>query len=369
MNGYPATFAVRGSGIAALLSAIAIKRAFPSAEVSLFTSTADRRSEFPGAATPFIHHFHRQIGLDDRIFAGRTTARIVHRTDWQVDGQPGVSIYPFFAVPYPEGVALHQLWRSLDEAERPEWATVVRRFQTDTDRAEGHGIRFDANAYLKLLGEMAAHLKIAVKPDGICDPAAFDLFVVADDGRNENCSWNPSQRLKDTDFDQIVFAPDKVVWATAHGAIAFPLGLEAFCIDQPWSGNRLAVGRAALSVETFDGQSLCAVMADILRALALMPTAASSNAEIDEYNRRTASVHAMLSDWHVFKWRGELTAGLRQLLDQFAHRGRVPFRDEDPVSAAEWINWLLSKGNIQKQADASASSLNRQQIFDILGID
>lgn len=367
MTPFPAMIAVQGAGIAGLSGAIAMKRAFPSAEIKIFAESAQRIAEYPGAATPFIRQFHRHIGLDDRIFVKRTAAEVVHRVNWHAEGHEPVDIYPLSVLPYPEGVAIQHLWRWLDRAERPRWTTVARKFQTDFDRTEGHGIRFNANAYLQLLTEMAAHLTIDITADGIADPAAFDLVVEADGQDKAGITYETAVSQVERGGDHVRMAGGEAVWTTAHGTAKFSSVPEARCIDRPWSGNRLTIGQAALCIETFDGQSLCATMADILRAIALMPTGPGSDAEISEYNRRTTSIHHMLADWHAFKWQTQQTDGLDHLLTQFRHRGRIPFRDEDPVSVAEWTNWLLSTGIMADYADASASSLNKQKIFNILG--
>lgn len=369
MSHYPGTITVNGSGLAAFICAIALKRAFPPATVRIFADTSDFRAEFPGAAAPYIRHFHRQIGLDDRIFVARTGARVVHCIEWHMQGRAATRIYPLSAIPYPEGVAIHHLWRALESPKRPEWAKVAAKFQSDYDRTEGHGIRFDADAYLKLLAEMAAHLKIDVLRSGDADPAAFDLFVDAQAATDPDRKWESSATLVDGANDRVVIENGTALWATIHGTTRFGSVPAAGFSDCSWSGNRLRIGQTALSIETFDGQALCAAMADILRAISLMPARSGSQAEVGEYNRRTSAIHAMLADWHSFKWQGEAGEGSRQMLQQFEHRGRIPFRDEDPVSAAEWTNWLLSNGIVPAQADASALSLSKQQILDILGID
>lgn len=367
MSPFPAKIAVQGAGIAGLSGAIAMKRAFPSAEIKIFAGSAQRLAEYPGAATPFIRHFHRQIGLDDRIFVKRTAAKVVDHVRWHAGDHDPVDVYPLSVLPYPDGVAIHHLWRWLDCAERPGWTTVARKFQTDFDRTEGHGIRFDASAYLQLLIEMAAHLAIDMTTDGIADPAAFDLVVEADGQDKAGITYETAASQVEHGGDHVRMAGGEAVWITAHGTAKFSSVLQVRCIDRPWSGNRLAIGQAAFSIETFDGQSLCATMADILRAIALMPTGPGSDAEISEYNRRTTSIHQMLADWHAFKWQTQGTDSLDHLLTQFRHRGRIPFRDEDPVSVAEWTNWLLSTGIIADHADVSAASLNKQKIFNILG--
>lgn len=361
---FPETVGVNGNGLAAYLSAIAVKRAFPTAEVRIFAAANETAAEFAGAATPFIRYFHRQIGLDDRVFFKRANAQIAHRCVWQRVGSDPVEVHPLSAIPYREGVAIHQIWRSLDAVRRPEWSKVARGLQTDFDRAEGHGTRFDPNAYLQLLAEMAAHLKIEVRREEQAEPSAFDLIIDARATVSDS-TWS-ADTVTSGDSDHVLIGNGKATWASVHGAVQFDAVPNGRFSDSPWSGNCLRIGQAALVIETFDGQALCAAMADILRAISLMPAKPGSQTEIAEYNRRTHSIHAMLADWHAFKWGDSPGEGLRHLLQQFEHRGRIPFRDEDPVSAAEWTNWLLSTGFVPAHADASVSSLSSTEILDIL---
>jgi hypothetical protein len=286
-----------------------------------------------------------------------------------MQGRAPTRIYPLSAIPYPEGVAIHQLWRALEARERPEWAKVAAKFQSDHDRTEGHGIRFDAEAYLKLLVEMAAHLNIDVHRSSNAESEAFDLLIDAQAETDPDRQWEGADARGDSADDRVVIENGTALWTTSYGTTHFGSVPVAEFIDSPWSGNRLRIGQTALSIETFDGQALGAAMADILRAISLMPARSGSQAEVAEFNRRTSAIHAMLADWHRFKWQGVAGEGLRHVLDQFEHRGRIPFRDEDPVSSAEWTNWLLSNGIVPAQADACALSFSKQQILDVLGID
>ena len=71
---------VIGDGIVGLAAAIALRRALPGAVVTLVQLPADPGGWIDrlGAATPVIHKFHRQIGLDPRLFAQRARAEPVH---------------------------------------------------------------------------------------------------------------------------------------------------------------------------------------------------------------------------------------------------------------------------------------------------
>ncbi|MCR5870069.1 hypothetical protein LRS12_04500 [Sphingomonas sp. J344] len=109
-------------------------------------------------------------------------------------------------------------------------------------------------------------------------------------------------------------------------------GLPPGSHPTPRTGNRIALGEAALVAESFDGHALSAAHADILRAIEFMPHADPSAREAAEYNRRTAIAHQRLLDWAIERWGGVPTVELTAFRAGFVARGRVPYRDWDPVT-------------------------------------
>ena len=370
MAGYPLTIAIEGSGLAALISAIALKRAHPAAQITLHTGGEAFSPEFAGAATPFIHHFHRQIGLDANIFAKRTGARTVGTTLWQSGSSASQKVSALTTMPYPEGVALHQIWLSASAEARPSWQSVARRYQARGNQAEGHGVRFSARAYVDLLIEMVRHLGVQINEDVPAANAEIDLRVQTQSQVSVRI-WNlekpRSNKDLEDDAESIQQVDGQIIWrnpAWAATGTEIPAGWR---VPTPWTEQSLCLGNAALAIETFDGRNLCAVMADILRAIELMPVQANGKRELAEYNRRTSAIHDMLLDWHAFRCATTVPNGLAQLKQQFLSRGRVPFRDEDPVASAEWINWFMSLGLLPTRVDPTASSLSDAAIQKIIG--
>lgn len=359
----PASVAVQGGGVIALSAAIAFRRALPAARITLVDRPTDSRSLLDriGAATLAIDTFHRAIGLDQQLFIRRTGAVAIHRVtlDGVLLGAPG-------AIPHVEGVALHQLWlRSLAERpdSTPEWATLT------APGAEPFGVRFDMTAYIALLAEMAAALGIV---RGEADAA--DLLL--------DCTV-PGAGWLDAPLPSIVAesvapgGPEGETLNIADGAVEWQAppwgwrlaggaGLTPGRHPMPRAGRKIALGEAALVAESFDGHALSAAHADILRAIEFMPHADPSEREAAEYNRRTAIAHQRLIDWATERWSGSPTDDLANLRRGFATRGRMPYRDWDPVTPGEWIGWWFARGVRPERVDPSARAVPQDQLIRIM---
>lgn len=359
----PASVAVLGSGVVALSAAIAFRRALPAARVILVERPGDPRSLLDriGAATLAIDGFHRAIGLDRELFTRRTGAVAIHRVTLNGEplGAPG-------AIPHVEGVALHQLWlRNL--AERPDstprWAALT------TPGAEPFGVRFDMPAYAALLAEMAAALGIARGATEDAD-LLLDCTVPGADWVSEPLpsliaepiapggAEGETLAIRDGGVD---WQAPPWGWQLTRGA-----GLPPGRHPNPRSGRTIALGEAALVAESFDGHALSAAHADILRAIALMPHAEPSAREASEYNRRTGIAHRRVLDWARARWSASPSDDLADLRAGFAARGRIPYRDGDPVTPGEWVGWWLATGVRPARIDPTARALPTDQLIRIV---
>ena len=359
----PASVAVRGSGVVALSAAIAFRRALPAARVTLVERPVDPRSLLDriGAATLAIDGFHRAIGLDQALFIRRAGAVAVRGVTLD-----GVSLGAPGAIPHIDGVALHQLWlRSV--AERPDatpgWAELT------APGAEPFGVRFDMAAYAALLAEMAAALGIA---RGAADDAELLLDCTAPTG-----AWRDAALPSLVAQPMAPGGPEGETVTTGDGAVEWqspPWGWRLAPGDglppgrhaAPRSGRTIALGEAALVAESFDGHALSAAHADILRAIEFMPHAAPSEREAAEYNRRTAIAHQRLIDWATERWGGGADVELVQLRQGFAARGRIPYRDWDPVTPGEWVGWWFARGVRPARIDPTARAVPQDQLIRIM---
>lgn len=359
----PASVAVLGSGVVALSAAIAFRRALPAARIKLVERPADRRSLLDriGAATLAIDAFHRAIGLDQQLFIRRTGAVAIHRVTLNGEplGAPG-------AIPHVEGVALHQLWlRSLVERPEttPDWAALT------LPGAEPFGVRFDMSAYAALLAEMAAALGIA---RGEADDAdlLLDCTVPGADWISTSSPSLVAEPIaRGGPEGETLAISDGAVdwqappwgWRLTHGA-----GLPPGRHPMPRSGRTIALGEAALVAESFDGHALSAAHADILRAIEFMPHAEPSAREAVEYNRRAAIAHERVLDWATERWGVSATDNLAALRAGFAARGRIPYRDWDPVTPGEWVGWWFACGVRPVRIDPTARALSDDQLIRTL---
>lgn len=359
----PASVAVLGSGVVALSAAIAFRRALPAARITLVERPADPRSLLDriGAATLAIDGFHRAIGLDRQLFIRRAGAVAIHRVTRNGEplGAPG-------AIPHVEGVALHQLWlRSLTERPQstPSWAALTM------PGAEPFGVRFDMPAYAALLAEMATALGIvrgeADDADLLLDctaPGAHWLSAPLPSLIAEPIApGGPEGEALATGDGAVEWQAPPWGWRLTHGA-----GLPPGRHPAPRAGRTIALGEAALVVESFDGHALSAAHADILRAIEFMPHADPSAREAAEYNRRTAIAHQRLLDWAIERWGGTPSEDLSGLRTGFAARGRIPYRDGDPVTPGEWVGWWFAHGLRPARIDPTARAIPQDQLIRIM---
>lgn len=361
----PASVAVLGSGVVALSAAIAFRRALPAARIILVERPADPRGLLDriGAATLAIDGFHRAIGLDQSLFIRRTGAVAVHRVTLD-----GVALGALGAIPHVEGVALHQIWlRGMAERPdaTPDWTALTAA------GAEPFGVRFDMAAYAALLAEMAAALGIS---RGEADDAELLLNCIA-----PGSEWiDATGHLPSVVAEAIApGGPEGETLAIGDGVVEWqapPWGWRLMHGDglspgrhaAPRTGRSIALGEAALVAQTFDGHALSAAHSDILRAIALMPHAEPSAREAAEYNRQTAIAHQRVLDWATERWGGTPSDDLAQLRQGFATRGRMPYRDFDPVTPSEWIGWWFASGIRPDRIDPTARALPADQLSRIL---
>ena len=375
--------AVLGGGIAAVAAAVAFRRALPETDVRLFAAGAE--AEYLGAATPYVHEFHRLIGLQPELFRRRTGAIVARETEIRRAGKPAFRLVPLAEMPHVHGAALHQLWlrrTAADPAAGPPWEAVARRARRADDLAAGIGERFDARAYLTLLSELAAHLGVKLAGEAASPAELAETHdLVIDTRASDQASWLsvpgvPGEvrwQVRDRSeadgeaVETVDTGAAQVDWDNGAWRADAIVDGEARLAGQartPWTGNVLAIGRAALQCETFDGQPLAVALAEIARALELLPRPGGSGREAAEYNRRTSAIHGFLLDWAVARWGAPIgpPPGLAALREQFDQRGRIPFRDQDPVPAGQWLGWLLGGGERPRHVDLTAMALSEERL-------
>jgi len=393
---------VVGDGIVGLAAAIALRRALPNAAITLAQLPGDEDGWIDrlGAASPVIHKFHRQIGLDPALFVRRAGAEPVFlRRYARADGSE-VREASTAAIAFVEGVALHQIWlrhRAESDDAAPDFAAMLLALRDARGDEGGFGARFDAPAYAALLGEMAAALGIArhdvdrigVETDGaaiagIVTPAGetltADLYIDAagpcsrllsalDIGWHDWSPWLPALTLAvapggggAVGEEVLATTPDGLDWQTRRwrATIAPGGGPAPGHLAQSWQGNAVAIGAAAVRVPAADGSLLGHALEDILRVIALLPRPGGAGSDTREYVRRTAIAQDALADWSSLCLASGDAArpdGLAAILDAFDARGRVAPRELDPIAPGQWLARLMALRPPPRRLDPTALAL------------
>ncbi len=139
----------------------------------------------------------------------------------------------------------------------------------------------------------------------------------------------------------------------------------------PWVHNVLAIGDAAVVLDPLADANLHLAHAAILRAIDLLPGCDCAPTELAEYNARTYREAARVRDFQAAHYlaternRGPFWKNIRHrarpdslahTLDQFAHRGRLPFHEDESFDADDWRGLLLGLGMIPKVSDPIAAT-------------
>ena len=392
---------VIGDGIVGLAAAIALRRALPGAVVTLVQLPADRGGWIDrlGAASPVIHKFHRQIGLDPRLFARRAGAEAVHLRRYVAADGTAVREAATAAIPFVEGVALHQIWlrhRAETTDATPDFAAMLLALRDARGDEGGFGARFDAAAYAALLGDMAATLNIVrhdaagirVETDGEAihgiatsagETLTADLYIDAAGSRSRLLAalnvgwldWSPSLPALTLAVapggagaigeEVLTAASDALHWQTRPwSATIAPGGGAPGRLAQSWRGNAVAIGEAAVRVPAADGSLLGHALDDILRVIALLPRPGSGGSDIGEYVRRAAIAQVALADWSslcLVAADGPRPDGLAAILAAFDARGRIAPRELDPIAPGHWLSRLMALRPPPRRIDPTALAL------------
>lgn len=160
-----------------------------------------------------------------------------------------------------------------------------------------------------------------------------------------------------------------------HGSVALRAGRRA----EPWVGNVLALGDAAVAPDPLHGTGLHLAHSAILRALELLPGRDMHPLELHEYNRRTRMEHERVRDFLALHylhsgrrdsafWRDLADRappqGLARTLEQFLRRGRLPFFEEESFAQDSWLAALLGLGVVPRAIDPLALAIDPERAHD-----
>ncbi|WP_076069519.1 tryptophan 7-halogenase [Sphingomonas montana] len=247
------------------------------------------------------------------------------------------------------------------------------------------GRRIAADLYLDCSGP-AARLRMSVGT-GRADWGAFlpvDRLLIGtappqpptptDDLVALPTGWRFARPLRDRTLVGLAYVAGQTPDSSARRIL--PAGDETVVVApgalaDPWAHNVLALGDAAVALDPLGDANLHLAHAAILRAIDLLPGRDFGATELAEYNRRShrqaIRVRAFqAAHYHpTGRTRGPFWKGLHRLprpddlahtLDQFAHRGRLPFYEDESFDPDDWHGLLLGLGIMPNVPDPIASA-------------
>lgn len=400
-----------GSGVAALMAAVALARRLPGVEVArLETGVTDPVEDAFGACRPSIRTFHAAVGIEEADVLSRTRASFRLGTllsGWSGGGQffRGHGLY---GEPL-SGVAFHHLWLRAQEGGAVE--------PYESFYLACRGMHLDPLLYrqaLRQLGRAAGVREIEGSVAGVertedgCYIRALKLTdgrsIVADSfvdagGRaatvrralsSQWIDWSAAllvDRLRlpcspaPALYDHLIASPsgwqlaNAIGYSSAYqsddasGTVTFRQGR----LVDPWSGNCVAIGGAALCLEPSAATGLHAVCRQIERLIDCWPghDSRATATEIGCFNRRTALESDRMRDFVQLPyllnerpepfWRaaaaGAVSDELARDIALFRERGRLVTHDEDGFERDEWIATFIGLGVRPHRTDALAAEI------------
>jgi tryptophan halogenase len=144
---------------------------------------------------------------------------------------------------------------------------------------------------------------------------------------------------------------------------------------QPWAGNCVAIGDAAVAVEPLEWTNLHLVHSQIDRLVSMMPGRDCSPVELGEYNRQCCAEADRIRDFiclHYVSarreerfWKDaaaiEPPDSLAHTLSLFAERGRLPHYEEETFPRDSWLAVLFGQGVEPRRIDPLADIIPAEQ--------
>jgi tryptophan halogenase len=111
--------------------------------------------------------------------------------------------------------------------------------------------------------------------------------------------------------------------------------------ETSWSGNCVAIGASACSLDPLFGLDLQAVQLGIVHLLSLFPTSTAADAERNEYNRVIRSLFERLRDFQAAAYflsclSPTAPASLLRKVETFRARGVIAPMEDETFSADQW---------------------------------
>lgn len=147
-------------------------------------------------------------------------------------------------------------------------------------------------------------------------------------------------------------------------------------LEQPWLGNVLNIGGAALTIEPIMGSPLRMMQHDLERLVKLFPPVLKDPVERQEYNRLTNNNYDRLRDYHSLQYKTSTAKGAgwdkrremvipktaKYTLDLFKARANLTPLDEDHLFTENWSSLFLGQNIIPERYNALADSVEQVEI-------
>lgn len=144
---------------------------------------------------------------------------------------------------------------------------------------------------------------------------------------------------------------------------------------EPWAGNCVAIGEAAVTIEPLEWTNLHLVHNQLDRLVSMLAGRDCAAVELGEYNRQCGAEADRIRDFVCLHyvasrrdepfWRKaaaiEPPETLAHSLSLFAERGRLPYYEEETFSRDSWLAVLLGQGLEPRRIDPLADIVPADQ--------
>lgn len=421
--------AVIGSGVVAWSAAAAFAARLPGVRVTVVedSGTPASLADLVGTANPSVTDFHHDLRLDERALMRRVDAAFrlgANFTGWGPDayfhthGEHGEVIA---AAPF------HHHWLRLEPtggafADYSVASVLARAGRFTHPAADGPSALACFNYGLHLdPADYAAALRDFAVARGVIVAAGPARGTLGSDGRVAGIDRSAGAILADLYIDCIgaladAVAPHWMDWShwlpvahvvVDHGPASEPSVMETVAATATgwrmtatrlkagltvtadaeanggqrfsqgrrraaWTGNVVAIGDAAVTLEPLEGVALHLVHAHVDRIIAHLPGTDFAEVELADYNRQTAAEAERLRDflilhYHVARrpdpmWRDLAAttppATLAHDLALFRERGHLPVHDGESFSPDSWLTVLIGQGVRPRRVDPVAAEID-----------
>ena len=285
---------------------------------------------------------------------------------------------PFIdSAPVMNGVALHQIYSKV-KTPAPYSACFTAAHMANADKfvhPSGdddyrYSIVLDASLFEHYMQRAAAHY--GYKP--AADDARADITLRAElstDGIKTEKSPDatmPVSLVYDARKDGIT----ATAFTQSHKYIS---GTNKSVVDAKdmWTGDIIDAGAGLTPLHPLDHAYMDAIAFSLQSLFDIWPAGDDISLARAEFNRRTGSFIARAADYQSAllilagaQDEDRAQDSLKTKLTQFLSRGRLVSFDDEPVSDAEWIAYLLAAGAKQARTDPLAAQFSDDTPADII---